>query len=60
MEGEVIEEWLGLEKGWMYWSSWGEDKMMQVIGELGLEVLLQETTGDVSDAEFVWVIARKN
>lgn len=60
MEGDVIEKWLGLEKGWMYWSGWGEEKMMQVIRDLGLEVLLQETTGDATDPEFVWVIARKN
>jgi 2-polyprenyl-3-methyl-5-hydroxy-6-metoxy-1,4-benzoquinol methylase len=59
-EGEVMEEWLGKSEGWMYWSSWGEEKMMQIITGLGMEVLVQETTEDELDSKFVWVIARKN
>ena len=60
LEGLVIEHWLDLRDAWMYWSSWGEDKTMQIINELGLEVLLQEETTDVRDGDFVWVIAKKS
>jgi 2-polyprenyl-3-methyl-5-hydroxy-6-metoxy-1,4-benzoquinol methylase len=65
LEGEVNERWLGHEKGWMFWSSWGEEKSVRMIEGLGFEVLVREVTGlgggeeDVADAAFVWVIARK-
>ncbi|KAH6612299.1 S-adenosyl-L-methionine-dependent methyltransferase [Chaetomium sp. MPI-SDFR-AT-0129] len=32
---EVSEKWLGHEKGWMFWSNWGEDKMMEILEGLG-------------------------
>ncbi|KAL2158179.1 hypothetical protein VTH06DRAFT_4747 [Thermothelomyces fergusii] len=62
LQGDVMEHWLDQEKGWMFWSSWGEEKMMQIIEDLeGMEVLLREVTEtDDADPAFVWVIARKN
>ncbi|KAL2182076.1 S-adenosyl-L-methionine-dependent methyltransferase [Thermothelomyces heterothallicus CBS 202.75] len=62
LQGDVMEHWLGQDKGWMFWSSWGEEKMMQIIEDLeGMEVLLREVTEtDAADPAFVWVVARKN
>ncbi|KAK4043865.1 S-adenosyl-L-methionine-dependent methyltransferase [Parachaetomium inaequale] len=63
-EGDVEEHWLGHPQGWMFWSSWGEEKMMQVIEGLeGMEVLVKEVKGGDGgdeDPKYVWVIARKN
>ncbi len=59
LEGHIIEHWLGMPAGWMYWSSWGEDKTMRIINDLGMEVLVKEATGDALDPEFMWVIAKK-
>ncbi|KAK3301694.1 S-adenosyl-L-methionine-dependent methyltransferase [Chaetomium strumarium] len=60
LEGEVIEKWLGQEKGWVYWSAWGKDKMLDMLDELEFKVLLQEVKGDEgTDASFLWVIAQK-
>jgi SAM-dependent methyltransferase len=62
MGGAVMERWLGEEKGWMYWSGFGEAKTLEVVRErAGLEVLVSEVTSDDggTDAEFLWVIARK-
>ena len=59
LEEQVNEQWLGHPAGWMYWSSWGEEKTMQIIDGLGMEVLVREETVDVTDPEFVWVIAKK-
>jgi ubiquinone/menaquinone biosynthesis C-methylase UbiE len=61
MEGEVIENWLGQDKGWMYWSAWGKDKMLQMLEELKFNVLLQEVKEDEgTDESFLWVIAQKS
>ncbi|KAL2142840.1 hypothetical protein VTI28DRAFT_671 [Corynascus sepedonium] len=62
LQSEVAEHWLEQDKGWMFWSSWGEEKTMQVIEGLeGMEVLLKEVTeAGEGDPAFVWVIARKN
>lgn len=62
LQSEVAEHWLEQDKGWMFWSSWGEEKTIQVIEGLeGMEVLLKEVTeAGEGDPAFVWVIARKN
>ncbi len=60
MEGQVIERWRGMPAAWMYWSSWGEEKTLQIINGLGLEVVVREETGDVLDPDFLWVIAKKH
>lgn len=61
-EGEVEEHWLGLEKGWVYWSSWGEEQMIRFIEGLGgMTVVMKEVTvAEVRnpDPKFVWVIAK--
>ncbi|KAK4043482.1 sterol 24-C-methyltransferase [Parachaetomium inaequale] len=60
-EGVTVERWLGRDEGWMYWSAWGAEKSLGVVREAGLEVLVEEISpplGD-SEAEFLWVIARK-
>ncbi|KAH6839438.1 S-adenosyl-L-methionine-dependent methyltransferase [Chaetomium sp. MPI-CAGE-AT-0009] len=60
--GEVEEHWLGLEKGWVYRSSWGEEKMLRFIEGLeGMKVLVKEVTeANNPDPKFVWVIAKKS
>ncbi|KAK3376471.1 methyltransferase [Lasiosphaeria ovina] len=59
--GEVMDRWLGEEKGWMFWSGFGVDKTLEVVTrKAGLEVVLSEVSKneDGVDAEFLWVIAR--
>lgn len=61
MEGMVMERWLGEEKGWMYWSGLGEEGTVEMVRGAGLEVVMREVSKDEggTDAEFLWVIARK-
>ncbi|KAM7194460.1 Demethylrebeccamycin-D-glucose O-methyltransferase [Naviculisporaceae sp. PSN 640] len=64
-ECEVIERWLGDDRGWMYWSAWGADKTMEIIKEEnnGLEVLVDEVVSEIEegvDVSFLWVIARRS
>lgn len=60
-EAEVIENWLGDERGWMFWSGWGVEKTTDVVREAGLEVLVKEVVPEdgVKDVEFLWIIAKK-
>jgi SAM-dependent methyltransferase len=60
-EGVTVDSWLGEKEGWMYWSAWGVEKSLGVVREAGLEVLLDEVSPPIgeSEAEFLWVIARK-
>ena len=58
--GKEIRSWLGDEKGWIFWSGWGSEGTVNLVREVGLEVVLQETTADVGDAKFLWILARKN
>ena len=62
-EGEMEDHWLGLEKGWVYRSSWGEEKMIRLIEDLGgMEVVMKEVTVAEArnpDPKFVWVVAKK-
>jgi ubiquinone/menaquinone biosynthesis C-methylase UbiE len=53
------EKWLGHEEGWMYWSSWGEKKNVEMVENVGLEVLVKEVRQAVDDTTFVWVLAKK-
>ncbi|KAF2689818.1 S-adenosyl-L-methionine-dependent methyltransferase [Lentithecium fluviatile CBS 122367] len=59
IESVVDPTWLGEEKGWVYWSSWGEEGSVRMVEEAGLEVLAREVSADEGDARFVWVLARK-
>ncbi|KAF2133095.1 methyltransferase [Dothidotthia symphoricarpi CBS 119687] len=59
--GAEAREWLGEEKGWMFWSGWGEEGTLNKIKEAGLEVFVRETRDDeVDDARFLWVLAQKS
>jgi SAM-dependent methyltransferase len=62
LEGAVEKRWLGEDKGWMYWSGWGEEKTLEMVrGAAGLEVLVHEVTEKAGgDLEFLWVIARRS
>ncbi|KAH7140994.1 methyltransferase [Dactylonectria macrodidyma] len=57
-ESIVAEKWLD-DKGWMFWSGWGADAMLEKVKQAGLEVLTNDVKKDEGDAEFLWVIARK-
>ncbi|KAI4870392.1 S-adenosyl-L-methionine-dependent methyltransferase [Hypoxylon rubiginosum] len=57
-EAVVMEKWLD-EKGWAFWSGWGKEETLRIIGEAGLQVVVGEVTGDVVDASFLWVIAKQ-
>ncbi|KAI1821965.1 S-adenosyl-L-methionine-dependent methyltransferase [Xylaria intraflava] len=58
----VQPKWLD-EKGWMFWSGWGEEATLGKIRDAGLEVVVAEvvtdSSADVSDSSFLWVIARR-
>ncbi|KAI8630599.1 S-adenosyl-L-methionine-dependent methyltransferase [Xylariaceae sp. FL1651] len=58
-ESSVMEKWLD-DKGWMFWSGWGEKKTLEKIKQAGLEIVIAEVLEDiVDDASFVWVIAKR-
>lgn len=58
-DGSEERQWLGEAAGWMYWSGWGAAGSLDKVREAGLEVVLEEKTEDPTDADFVWVLARK-
>ncbi|KAH7384534.1 methyltransferase domain-containing protein [Pyrenochaeta sp. MPI-SDFR-AT-0127] len=60
-ENQTIEneKWLGHDKGWMFWSGWGEEKSVKMVEEAGFKVMERELRQAVGDAEFVWILARK-
>lgn len=55
----VMEKWLNEEKGWMYWSSWGEAGSVKMLEDAGLEILFRETKQITGDANFVWLLAKQ-
>ena len=59
MSGLEADRWLDQEKGWMYWSGWGEEASLKMVEEAGLKVLTKDLHQDEGDAKFVWVLARK-
>jgi hypothetical protein len=50
---------MGHEKGWVYWSGWGEEASLKMIEAARFEVLSKDLHQDVGDAKFLWVLARK-
>lgn len=58
-EATILEKWLDEEKGWMYWSSWGEAGSVQMLEEAGFEILFRETKQITGDANFVWLLAQQ-
>ncbi|KNG44779.1 methyltransferase domain-containing protein [Stemphylium lycopersici] len=59
MENLEKETWLGHERGWMFWSGWGEQGSVAMVEEAGFKVLVREVRKAVGDEAFVWVLARK-
>jgi len=59
MAGREVQNWLEEEKGWMFWSSLGSKGTIEKLGEVGLEVVVQETVEDAVDVKFLWILARK-
>ncbi|KAI1184010.1 S-adenosyl-L-methionine-dependent methyltransferase [Nemania serpens] len=58
LEAVVMEKWLD-ERGWMFWSAWGEEKTLETVKTAGFEVVVADVVEDVVDASFLWVIARR-
>lgn len=52
------EHWLH-EEGWMFWSSWGVEGSVKMFQNIGFEIAYQEIQKVPGDAEFLWVLARK-
>ena len=59
MERLEEETWLGHERGWMFWSGWGEQGSVNMVESVGLRVLVRDVRQAVGDEAFVWVLARK-
>lgn len=55
----VEENWLGEDKGWMYWSSWGEEGIVKMLEDAGFVILFRETKHVEGDANFVWLLAKR-
>ena len=55
----IMEKWLDEEKGWMYWSSWGEAGSVRMLEGAGLEIIFRETKQITGDANFVWLLAQQ-
>jgi ubiquinone/menaquinone biosynthesis C-methylase UbiE len=53
------DRWLDHEKGWMFWSGWGEEGSVKMVEDAGFEVLAREVRQAVDDAKFVWILAKK-
>lgn len=54
-----MDNWLGHEKGWMFWSGWGKEGSLKMVEDVGMEVVLNEVHEEVGDATFLWVLAQK-
>ncbi|KAI1754069.1 S-adenosyl-L-methionine-dependent methyltransferase [Xylaria castorea] len=58
-ESAVLDKWLD-DKGWMFWSAWGEKKTLGQMKDAGFDVVIAETADDVvDDASFLWVVAKR-
>ncbi|KAI0529916.1 S-adenosyl-L-methionine-dependent methyltransferase [Xylaria digitata] len=59
MESGVLEKWLD-DRGWMFWSGWGQEKTLEKMKKAGMEVLVADVAEDVLDrSSFLWVIAKR-
>lgn len=61
LEAAEAKNWLGEEKGWMFWSGWGAEGTLEKIREVGLEVVVNEIKVDEDEVavKFLWVLAKK-
>jgi ubiquinone/menaquinone biosynthesis C-methylase UbiE len=55
-----VKNWMDHEKGYMFWSGWGEKGSLNMVEEVGLEVLMKETHQAAGDANFLWVLAKRS
>jgi len=55
--GSVMEGWNGMDA--CYWSGYGTEGTLREMGEIGYDVVEQETIETEGDATFTWIIARK-
>ncbi|KAJ5280036.1 Methyltransferase type 11 [Penicillium angulare] len=65
-EGSTNESWLGATNGAVYWSSWGREKLVQVLRDIGFDIKIdevvvdsEETDGVSRDVPFHWILAKK-
>jgi ubiquinone/menaquinone biosynthesis C-methylase UbiE len=62
-DNEFNENWLGGKEGVMYWSGWGREKIIGILGDVGLDVVVDEVQVDSEEDDhqvaFQWVLARK-
>ncbi|KAL2854969.1 S-adenosyl-L-methionine-dependent methyltransferase [Aspergillus pseudoustus] len=68
LESAFDERWLGcgVDGGVMFWSGWGAEKTCEILGEIGFEIVVQETVKDSEEdngksieVPFIWVLGRK-
>ncbi|RWA06230.1 hypothetical protein EKO27_g8875, partial [Xylaria grammica] len=58
-ESTIAEKWLD-DRGWMFWSGWGQEKTLEKMKKAGLEVLVADVAKDVLDPQsFLWVVAKR-
>jgi ubiquinone/menaquinone biosynthesis C-methylase UbiE len=60
LPAEQTDKWLDHEKGWMFWSGWGEEGSVKMVEDAGFEVMERKMHQDDGDAKFVWILARKS
>lgn len=53
------QKWMDHEKGWMFWSSWGEEGSIKMVEDAGFELLSKEVHTDADAGRFVWLLAKK-
>lgn len=53
------QNWMDHEKGWMFWSSWGEEGSIKMVEDAGFELLTREIHTDADAGRFVWLLAKK-
>ena len=67
-DAAIQEQWLGEEKGWMFWSGWHPDQSAEMVRNAGLELSVNECAGTIEkDAiergiitvPHLWIIAQK-
>lgn len=53
------QHWLEHDKGWMFWSSWGEEGSVNMVKDAGMAILVRDVHTDADGGQFVWVLAKK-
>lgn len=58
-DGEVMVDWLGIEGMNVYWASFGQKKIQELLEDIGFEIVETEEIEVEGDADFTWIIAKK-